>query len=257
MAMRAALRRTAEPILASGSTVVLGVLALLLSEQESNRALGRRLRDGRHPRHALGAVRAARGTGDLRSRPVLAVRAPGRRRRPARAGLGPARRRRRAPARCRSPCSPRCCSAGLALGGLGIRTGLSETEQFRVKPEAVAGAETLARAFPAGTPSRRRAHHPVGGASRHRRRRGRPRRRLGASGRGRRGRSPRSTSCSTAEPGTAASDRAVEALRYAVAAVPGSAPPPVDGADPAEAPRRRRRRGHVRPDRGQRQVTCG
>ena len=41
--------------------------------------------------------------------------------------------------------------AGLALGGLGVRTGLSETEQFRVKPEAVAGAETLARAFPAGT----------------------------------------------------------------------------------------------------------
>ncbi|MCM0678929.1 efflux RND transporter permease subunit, partial [Micromonospora phytophila] len=38
-AMRAALRRTAEPILASGFTVVLGVLTLLLSEQETNRAL--------------------------------------------------------------------------------------------------------------------------------------------------------------------------------------------------------------------------
>ncbi|RQX31869.1 hypothetical protein DLJ57_20180 [Micromonospora chalcea] len=38
-AMRSALRRTAEPILASGSTVVLGVLTLLLSEQETNRAL--------------------------------------------------------------------------------------------------------------------------------------------------------------------------------------------------------------------------
>ena len=38
-AMRSALRRTAEPVVASGSTVVLGVLALLLSEQEPNRAL--------------------------------------------------------------------------------------------------------------------------------------------------------------------------------------------------------------------------
>jgi RND superfamily putative drug exporter len=35
-----------------------------------------------------------------------------------------------------------------------------------------------------------------------------------------------------AEPGSAASDRAIEALRDAVAAVPGSAPPAVDGADP-------------------------
>ncbi len=38
-AMRAALRRTAEPILASGGTVMLGVLTLLLSERELNRAL--------------------------------------------------------------------------------------------------------------------------------------------------------------------------------------------------------------------------
>jgi RND superfamily putative drug exporter len=41
--------------------------------------------------------------------------------------------------------------AGLACAGLGLRTGLSETEQFRVKPEAVLGAQTLAEAFPAGT----------------------------------------------------------------------------------------------------------
>ncbi|NHW87448.1 MMPL family transporter, partial [Escherichia coli] len=38
-AMRAALHRTAEPILASGGTVMLGVLTLLLSERELNRAL--------------------------------------------------------------------------------------------------------------------------------------------------------------------------------------------------------------------------
>jgi RND superfamily putative drug exporter len=36
-----------------------------------------------------------------------------------------------------------------------------------------------------------------------------------------------------AEPGSAASDRAIEALRDAVAAVPGSAPPTLEGADPA------------------------
>jgi RND superfamily putative drug exporter len=38
----------------------------------------------------------------------------------------------------------------LALGGTGLSVGLSQTEQFRVKPEAVLGQETLASAFPAG-----------------------------------------------------------------------------------------------------------
>ncbi|MDD2858898.1 MAG: MMPL family transporter, partial [Candidatus Nanopelagicales bacterium] len=38
----------------------------------------------------------------------------------------------------------------LALPLLGLRTGLGPTEQFLAKPEAVAGQETLARAFPAG-----------------------------------------------------------------------------------------------------------
>jgi putative drug exporter of the RND superfamily len=41
--------------------------------------------------------------------------------------------------------------AGLAAGATGVRVGLSETEQFRVRVEAVAGQETLARAFPAGS----------------------------------------------------------------------------------------------------------
>ena len=48
-----------------------------------------------------------------------------------------------------------CCSPRLALGGLGIRTGLSETEQFRVKPEAVAGAaDPRAGPSPPAPPSR-------------------------------------------------------------------------------------------------------
>jgi len=40
--------------------------------------------------------------------------------------------------------------AVLALPLFGLRTGLGPTEQFLTKPEAVAGQETLARAFPAG-----------------------------------------------------------------------------------------------------------
>ncbi len=40
--------------------------------------------------------------------------------------------------------------AVLALPLLGVQTGLSATEQFRVKPEAVTGQEILAQHFPAG-----------------------------------------------------------------------------------------------------------
>jgi len=40
--------------------------------------------------------------------------------------------------------------AALALPLLGLRTGLGPTEVFLAKPEAVAGQETLARAFPVG-----------------------------------------------------------------------------------------------------------
>jgi RND superfamily putative drug exporter len=114
--------------------------------------------------------------------------------------------------------------AGLALGGLGIRTGLSETEQFRAQPEAVTGAQTLAGAFPAGAtqpvavltapaavPAVTAAAENVPGV---------------ASAR------PGDAATSVAqvdvvleaEPGTVAADRAIEALRDAVAAVPGSAP---------------------------------
>ncbi|GLY00540.1 MULTISPECIES: MMPL family transporter [Actinoplanes] len=38
----------------------------------------------------------------------------------------------------------------LSLGGLGTKVGLSQTEQFRVQAESVAGLETLSRYFPAG-----------------------------------------------------------------------------------------------------------
>jgi RND superfamily putative drug exporter len=39
---------------------------------------------------------------------------------------------------------------GLSLGSTGIQVGLSSTEQFREKPEAVFGQEILSEAFPAG-----------------------------------------------------------------------------------------------------------
>ncbi|MFM7013614.1 MAG: MMPL family transporter, partial [Actinomycetota bacterium] len=41
----------------------------------------------------------------------------------------------------------------LTLGSAGVKVGLSSTEQFRVKPEAVTGQEVLAQAFPAGATS--------------------------------------------------------------------------------------------------------
>ena len=39
----------------------------------------------------------------------------------------------------------------LALGGLNVKIGLSATDQFMKKPEAVAGVELLSKSFPAGT----------------------------------------------------------------------------------------------------------
>jgi RND superfamily putative drug exporter len=229
-AMRAALRRTAEPILASGITVVLGVLTLLLSEQETNRALAVACATGvilamLSALFVLPAALVLLGRGLFWP---FVPRVGG----PAREGrlwgrLGSAVVRRPVPVAVLAT----LLLAGLAAGGLGIRTGLSETEQFRVKPEAVAGAETLARTFPAGTTQPvavltnpgaatavlEAAAGVPGVAS------ARP----GATGAG----VAQVDVVLAAEPGTAASDRAVEALRDAVAGVPGSAPPAVAGAD--------------------------
>ncbi|MEU4775034.1 MMPL family transporter [Micromonospora sp. NPDC023644] len=229
VAMRAALRRTAEPILASGSTVVLGVLTLLLSEQELNRALAVACATGviLAMLSALFVLPAAllifgrglfwpfvpRVGGEVREGRLW-----GR--------LGAAVERRPAPVALLAT----LLLAGLALGGLGIRTGLSETEQFRVKPEAVAGAETLARSFPAGTtqpvavlttPAAVRAVTDAAAGTP-----GVASARPGEAG----AQVAQVDVVLEAEPGTAAANRAVEALRDAVAAVPGSAPPAVEGA---------------------------
>lgn len=228
-AMRAALRRTAEPILASGSTVVLGVLTLLLSEQENNRALAVACATG-VVFAMLSALLVLPAALVLLGRGLFWPFVPhaGSEAREGRlwGRLGAAVVRRPVPVAVLST----LLLAGLALGGLGIRTGLSETEQFRVEPEAVAGAQTLAKAFPAGTtqpvavltnPSAvqavTRAASAVAGVAS-----ARP----GGAGAA----VAQVDVVLEAEPGTAASDRAVEALRAAVAAVPASAPPAADGA---------------------------
>jgi RND superfamily putative drug exporter len=146
-AMRSALRRTAEPVLASGSTVVLGVLALLLSEQESTRALAVACATG-VVLAMVAALVVLPAALVLFGRGLFWPFVP-RMGSPAREGtvwgrLGAAVARRPVPVAVLAT----VLLAGLALGGLGIRTGLSETEQFRVRSEAVAGAETLARGFP-------------------------------------------------------------------------------------------------------------
>ncbi|MFC6236482.1 MMPL family transporter [Longivirga aurantiaca] len=149
-AMRYAVRRTAEPILASGATVTLALLTLLLAEQETLRGLGFAA--------AIGVVVAVL-TGLIVLPAAMVVFGRGlfwpfvpRVGDVAREGkvwgrIGEAVKRR-----------PNIVGVGatvflvvLSLGSIGISVGLTQNEQFRVKPEAVAGQDTIARAFPAGS----------------------------------------------------------------------------------------------------------
>jgi RND superfamily putative drug exporter len=148
-AMRYAVRRTAEPILASGATVTLALLTLLLAEQETLRGLGFAA--------AIGVVVAViTGLVVLPAAMVVFGR-----------GLfwpfiprvGDVAREGRIWGRIGEATKRRPHLIGIAstvfllilsLGTIGITVGLSQNEVFRVKPEAVAGQETLAKAFPAG-----------------------------------------------------------------------------------------------------------
>ncbi|MEV6693006.1 MMPL family transporter [Micromonospora sp. NPDC051196] len=229
-AMRAALRRTAEPILASGGTVMLGVLTLLLSQQETNRALAVACATGILLAMASALLVLPAALVLLGRRLfwpfVPTVGSVGREGR-IWGRLGAAVIRRPVPVAVLAT----LLLAGLALGGLGIRTGLSETEQFRVKPEAVAGAQTLARAFPAGTtqplavmtnpqavPAVTAAAAEVPGVAS-----ARP----GPAGAD----VAQVDVVLDAEPGTAAANRTLEQLRETVGAVDNSAPPAVAGVD--------------------------
>lgn len=220
-AMRAALRRTGEAILASGGTVVLAVLALLLASVEGSRSLAVACAIGivmamSAALFVLPAALVLCGRGvfwpfvpKVGSRPTEG-RVWGR--------LGAAVARR-----------PRLVAVAsiallvtLAGGATGLRAGLSQSELFRAEPEAVAGAKTLARAFPAGATqpvdvftSPAAAEQVVAAA-----------RTVPAVASAevteQAGSVARVAVVLTPEPGTAASDQAIRSLRAAVGAVPGA-----------------------------------
>ena len=149
-AMRAALRSAGPAVLASASTVVLSLLTLLAADLGSNEDLG--------VAGAIGVTTAlAYGLLVLPAALVLADRwlfwpfVP-------RVGSADPTRSggwaKVARAVGRRPVAVSAASlavlAALATGTLGLDVGLSQTEQFRERPESLQGQEVLERAFPAG-----------------------------------------------------------------------------------------------------------
>lgn len=220
-AMRRALPRSAEAVLASGGTVVLAVGTLLLSDTASNRAIG-----GSAVVGVLLAMAAA-----LLVLPALLVLAGRRVFWPfvPRFGDAPTEGRvwgRLGAAVARRPRTVALVAAAgllaLATGTLGLQTGLTQSEQFRAQPEAIAGAQTLASAFPAGTSepvaalTTPQAAPQVAAAAA----------RIDGVASARVGLTSPSTAqvdvVLGAEPGTDASDAAVRAVRSAVRQVPGA-----------------------------------
>ena len=148
-AMRIAVRRVAEPILASGGTVIGALALLLLSSTETLRGIGIGCMIGIAFAVVSGLVVLPAAV-VLFGRRIFWPFVP-------RVGeeategkvwgrLGAMVARRPALVLTLSV----LLLAGLAAGGLGVRTGLADNEQFRVEPEAVRGAKILAEAFPAG-----------------------------------------------------------------------------------------------------------
>ncbi|QSR28744.1 hypothetical protein CFH99_24280 [Nocardioides aromaticivorans] len=153
-AMSLALRRTVEPVLASATTVVLGLLTLLLSLTPSTRGLGLAC--------AIGIIVAASFV--LVVLPALLVlfgrwvfwpRVP-------REGATPLAEstslwRRVGGVVQRRPAvlvgTTTAVLALLAIGLLRVETGLGRADQFLEEPEAIAAGERLAESFPAGTSS--------------------------------------------------------------------------------------------------------
>ena len=189
-AMRAAVRRTAEPILASGGTVVARRTHLLLSEQETNRALAVACATGvvfamLSALFVLPAVLV-----HLRPGAVLAVRAQGRRPGPGGQALGPARRGRDPPPgagrRARRPAArrPRPRWPGRAHRPVRDRTVPGQAGGGRRSRDT--GPRLPRRHHPAGG----RAHQPRRPPRRSPGRRGGARGRLGPARRGRRRRRP-------------------------------------------------------------------
>lgn len=149
VAMRLAVRRVTEPILASGGTVIAALALLLLASTETLQGIAIGCMIGVALAILAGLVVLpavlvlfGRGifwpliprVGDAASEGKLW----------GRLGEGVVRR----------PATVLTVSvlvlAALALGTLGVRTGLAQNDQFRVEPDAVRGAKVLAEAFPAG-----------------------------------------------------------------------------------------------------------
>jgi RND superfamily putative drug exporter len=151
-AMRRAVRRTAEAVLTSSLTVVLGLLTLLLSVVPTTRGLGLAC--------AVGVVVAAGSalvglpfTLVLFGRWVFWPQTP-------RVGQEPlvdsrSLWRRVGDQVARRPgllvAATMLLLAGLATGLTQVSTGLSPADQFLEKPEAIAASERLAESYPAGS----------------------------------------------------------------------------------------------------------
>ncbi|HLR96814.1 MAG TPA: MMPL family transporter [Jiangellaceae bacterium] len=164
-AMRRAWRASVEPILASGGTVILGVLCLLLSELNSNRSLG--------PVAALGIAAALIAALTLLPALLLAGRWVFYPRIPHPAGRHAASADPASPEEGRGGLWNRIAglvrhrprrvwvstAAALAVAAAFVPTlsagGTSQTDVFLTEVEAVSGQEALARHFPggAGTPA--------------------------------------------------------------------------------------------------------
>lgn len=151
-AMATAVQRAGGAILASGGTVILAVLTLLLSRTEGNQAIG------------LGAAMgvACALLGGLVVLPCALVIFGRAAFWPLVPRQGSTGREGRLWGRLGEASSRRPALVvlvglagllALAAPAIGIQTGLSQNEQFINEPEAVTGAKTLASAFPAGAVS--------------------------------------------------------------------------------------------------------
>jgi RND superfamily putative drug exporter len=148
-AMQVALRRTSEAIIASALTVTFSLLTLLLAQQESLRAIGFSAAVGVLVAMVFGlfvlpAAMVVFGRGLFWPFVPRVGDAPREGRFWGRVGEAVRRRPNLVGA------SATALLVVMALGGIGVQVGLSQNEQFRVKPEAVLGQETLSSAFPAG-----------------------------------------------------------------------------------------------------------
>lgn len=151
-AMRVAMGRTAEPVLASAGTVVVGLLTLLLSLIPTTRGLG--------VAGAVGIVVAATFVlGVLPSALVIFPRGIFWPRVP-RVGDVTAAETRSVWRRIGDRVAKRPVLAAiivtvslgvLAFGGTSIKLGLDTSEQFLAQPESIVAAERIGESFPAGT----------------------------------------------------------------------------------------------------------